>query len=523
MDYYRILGVEQSASADEIKRLYRKLAVKLHPDKTDKKEDHERFLQIHQAYEILKDDALRRKYDHENRPKSSHSPNPAYSSYSSHTSTSTSGGFGMHGFSYDSEHPSYYSFYSRSAREYDNSREREKQETARMAARMAERMMREDMKRRQEEYMRDARQRQQAELREQLEQRLREEREQIRSQAEREQNTSRYTEVKQEAFERQWRPKSSDGFGIKSFSSSQSSSGPQPGDTSSLPIVVEDEGVEDGNTHDTSEGLEDRSDIFEDCHDVPPVNDDTEALFSEQPQTPYLDPEVVEVEGADNAKTTPLQGRRAPSITTNSSKKPKISMDNLRQTLGTDIEEVDFDDILSSLPKTPGRTRKASNLTQLSLKRPRLATYFDGTSRLLTVFTPINKNVHSAPRNNTISPTDLAPNVDESKLVFEVLPPLLRVTDSLTQHAWDRYVTEIEDYQQKFADYRRVVMEHQAGRFEKDDRHHRIIFLDTSCLNVYQTCLFNDVLLLQHYTRALQEYRETIKKFVANCDKINAL
>lgn len=519
MDYYHILGVEQSASPDEIKRLYRKLAVKLHPDKTDKKEDHERFLQIHQAYEILKDDALRRKYDHENRSKSSHSSSTAYSSYTSHTSTS--GGFGMHGFSYDSEHPSYYSFYSRSAREYDNSREREKQETARMAARMAERMMREDMKRRQEEYMRDARQRQQAELREQLEQRLREERDQLRSQAERDQNSSRYTEVKQEAFERQWRPKSSDGFGMKSFSSSQNSSAPQPGDTSSLPIVVEDEGVEDSNTtHETSEDLEDRSDVFEDCQDLPPVNDEPEALFSEQPQTPYLDPEVVEV---DDAKTTPVQGRRAPSITTNSAKKPKISMDDLRHPLGTDIEEVDFDDMLSSLPKTPGRTRKASNLTQLSLKRPRLATYFDGTSRLLTLFTPINKNVHSVPRNNTISPTDLAPNVDESKLVFEVLPPLLRVTDSLSLSAWDHYVTEINEYQQKFAEYRRVVMEHQAGRFEKDDRHHRIIFLDTSCLNVYQTCLFNDVLLLQHYTRALQEYRETIKRFVANCEKVNAL
>ena len=63
-DYYKILGVSKNASQDEIKKAYRKLAVKYHPDKTkgDKKSE-ERFKEIGEAYEVLKDPEKRKKYD----------------------------------------------------------------------------------------------------------------------------------------------------------------------------------------------------------------------------------------------------------------------------------------------------------------------------------------------------------------------------------------------------------------------------------------------------------------------------
>ncbi len=63
-DYYKILGVLKNASQDEIKKAYRKLALKYHPDKTngDKKAE-ERFKEIGEAYEVLKDPEKRKKYD----------------------------------------------------------------------------------------------------------------------------------------------------------------------------------------------------------------------------------------------------------------------------------------------------------------------------------------------------------------------------------------------------------------------------------------------------------------------------
>lgn len=63
-DYYQLLGVERTADADEIKKAYRKLAVKYHPDKNQgSKESEERFKEITQAYEVLRDPDKRAMYD----------------------------------------------------------------------------------------------------------------------------------------------------------------------------------------------------------------------------------------------------------------------------------------------------------------------------------------------------------------------------------------------------------------------------------------------------------------------------
>ncbi|MDF7806933.1 DnaJ C-terminal domain-containing protein [Pontiellaceae bacterium B12219] len=62
-DYYKILGVEKGVSADDLKKKYRKLARKYHPDvNTDPGADH-RFKDIGEAYEVLKDPEKRKAYD----------------------------------------------------------------------------------------------------------------------------------------------------------------------------------------------------------------------------------------------------------------------------------------------------------------------------------------------------------------------------------------------------------------------------------------------------------------------------
>lgn len=62
-DYYKILGVARTATADEIKKAYRKMASKYHPDKNKEAGAEDKFKQVAEAYEVLKTPETRKRYD----------------------------------------------------------------------------------------------------------------------------------------------------------------------------------------------------------------------------------------------------------------------------------------------------------------------------------------------------------------------------------------------------------------------------------------------------------------------------
>ena len=62
-DYYKVLDVDRSASQKEIKKAFRNLALKYHPDKNPDEDSSRKFREIAEAYEVLRDEEKRRQYD----------------------------------------------------------------------------------------------------------------------------------------------------------------------------------------------------------------------------------------------------------------------------------------------------------------------------------------------------------------------------------------------------------------------------------------------------------------------------
>jgi len=93
-DYYKVLGVEKTAKEDELKKAYRKLALRWHPDKNSqteekKKEAEKKFKDINEAYAVLSDKEKKRQYDIGSDP---NNPNAGFEGFSG-------GGGGGQGFS----------------------------------------------------------------------------------------------------------------------------------------------------------------------------------------------------------------------------------------------------------------------------------------------------------------------------------------------------------------------------------------------------------------------------------------
>lgn len=567
-DFYSILGVARNASLDEIKKRYKKLAVKYHPDKTKDKTHHDMFLLISEAYETLKDDALRRKYNLSNGIVESSSPRAEF--HSSYTQfrhgrdpEETHAGHGFFGGG------SYFTYFQKNARAYKDAYERSSRQAhednlrrqAELAAHLAHKKMEAELASRREEFARKARQqRKEEELRQHLERELYEQKQrQERAKAGARQGEF-YNEAKFDAYQRVFEgARTAGSLAGKSFTrpivvdddetDRAASAGDKEAsiDPESAPHVnsetaeLGDSSYDECRSHADEEENSPSINGFVDQNTVPPTEPSADANVSFQLES-TREPEIVEVseeseievdeeheeQTSPGPSKQPREKVRGASVSLDGApfaargaKKARLSnFDGMKATLGANFEDVDFSDIRSTLPDTPHRTRKASSsVAPHTSKRARFAEFSNGTSRAQTVFTPVNK-LFNRRSLGTISVADLSPEMDDSTLVFEQVPPTIKITPELLRDTWNAYCKSLEEYERNFTLYRKSVLEYQTGRLEKDERHHAIIFSDTSCLGVHQSCMFNDVLILQNYTRALQEFRQAFKLFQVNCEAV---
>ena len=564
-DYYQILQVPYSASNDDIKRSFKKLAIKFHPDKTKDGSKHELFVKINEAYETLKYDDKKREYDLKNNI--NRTSTPLYS----HTSTRSSGSTRNTNYaSYTNQTSHSHTFFTRYYNPFyqqDDLLQKQKKaqlEKLRRDAEIQARRANQRAKERADEYL--------SQLKEEQERA-----EKIQREArQRRQNESEelYNQRKKQAYRTQWnQPLHSPedeflgtDFGRDNVSNVRNEpydSGPK--DTSEKETqenqrsVVEEELPEDSpqvtsNEKSKETPKETPQDAPQNVSQDSPQDSpqDTSGLKSDDPiivddaedkGNTQNDPQVkTETNSTNNPESeTNHEAEKEPELKANYDllqnifdehmkmnprKPPKKSFlfNDFKLNLRPDIGDVDFTEVLDSLPKFDKNTQqKESSPNKKAKTTPRYAEFSNGTSNADSIHIPVNRTFvlgHTAGNDNdsnklTMFDFNASPNV---RSIYVPRPPKISLSKDTTKASWLNYVTSIHEYQKDFLNYRKNIITYQMERASRDKELFDKINTCHTVFETYQKCLDQDLAVIQEYHERSREFNITMESYRQNCN-----
>lgn len=511
-DYYQTLGLRHGASDEDIKKAFKKLAIKYHPDKTDDKQHHAMFIKINEAYETLKGPDTRREYDKTHGFTSSYTAAPSYTPFATqNTTSSTSSTFT---YSYGSSfRDSYYGMYQQYYRSpFSNIFAKARPDNQE-----------------QEKKKKPFDSRYKSEL-EEFNERLRRARKDNYNQHSNvsnpgagtttdESQEKEYADRKQEEMRRQWEspfrqydPDKVDQEFVKTSRSGHHES-PTPmnkGEDKSDPIVVEEASGESEDEFVT---------VVEDLDESNPPSAKPSPLF--QARTALRSPGKPSTQFKTNARTSFM--RNDPP------KRPKtggFEFDDLKSSLGTNINDVDLNEILDSLPDQKRQRSTSGQQTGLDTKRPKYE-YLDGTSKADTLHKPVNKKTYSSflaasqePKTGLSQEPLTMLDLHASDKIHQYEPPVppnVIVEPQMTKETWEIYVSDIQKYERQFLDYKQHIVQYQFERSKKDAQYYEVINSQAQSFEIYQQCLNQDVEVLQKYLDLLRIYTTTMEVYKQNC------
>lgn len=550
MNHYQTLGIHPSSSRDEISKAFKKLAVKYHPDKSGNPAHHELFLRISTAYEVLKSEESRSKYDLEIGV-AQVKKQPRYS---------TGAPSGFYNFTL------FTGFFSERYADRFTSEERfaetkrANMEKLRKDAELRAKKEAEKVARREQELKDKARRA--AEVQRRAQEELGKLQKQESSDSP---NEDIYNQRKRQAYRAHWnqpfRTFNEDVFHTKT-KSALTRRGIQTD-----PIVISEEDGDLEEEAEETENEEDQAGIDNDNandndndneseNEVEIVEESTinaeeykqqEENRNEQEHTKETGEEKEEkgkkskntskeqnnddiIDKQNDQKENKYQGLKSNKRSTKipipddrphqseffvqegfkrqrKNTEKSFLLDDLENSLKSDIGNVDFHEVLESLPNY--KEPEPTNGKMRSNKRVKIAEYSNGKSKADTLHKPVN----SVPIHNNINMSDFNANPNVKLIIPPPVPNVPEINVSLAKSKWNDYTEDVKQYRQKFFEYKTKIITYQMERASRDKELFNLINDEIEVFKVYQKCLQQDVEVMSVFSDSLGKFERVMENY----------